>query len=109
MPVTVVTELEKWRRMPGIMAYDAATDLELQREGQFLMEKGELSVMAGCAGFAGVLPRLLGLNGKKPSPVLLEKGFLSHAAVSILLPGNSLTMRNDRTSCVSRLSPGEKN
>ena len=108
VPVTVVTELEKWRRMPGIMAYDAATDLELQREGQFLMEKGELSVMAGCAGFAGVLPRLLGLNGKKPSPVLLEKGFFVACGSVNPITRKQLDYAERADFLRIRLSPREK-
>lgn len=61
--VTVVESLADWRAVPGIMVYDAASDDDLRVAGRFLMERDELHVMAGCAGFAGVLPALLGLKG----------------------------------------------
>ena len=54
VPVTVVRNMKDWKRAPGIMVYDASTDQELMEFGKFLMKKGELTVMAGCAGFAGV-------------------------------------------------------
>ena len=58
------------------MVYDASTDQELMEFGKFLMKKGELTVMAGCAGFAGVLPSLLGLEGEMPRQVALGEKFL---------------------------------
>lgn len=76
VPVTVVRNMKDWKRAPGIMVYDASTDQELMEFGKFLMKKGELTVMAGCAGFAGVLPSLLGLEGERPRQVALGEKFL---------------------------------
>lgn len=73
VPVTVVTEIRNWELTPGVMVYDAGSDEELLEKGRFLMEKDELHLIAGCAGFAGVLPSLLGLQGKKESPVCLDE------------------------------------
>ena len=53
----------------GIWVIDAANDEDLLKAGQRLNEQGLLRVMAGCAGFAAVLPDLLGLK-KGPEPVL---------------------------------------
>lgn len=51
----------------GICVLDAATDADLEATGSHLAADGDLRVMAGCAGFAGVLPELLGLRiGQKP-------------------------------------------
>lgn len=76
VPVTVVSAMKDWAGRPGIMVYDASTDEELLETGRFLLEKGELHIMAGCAGFAAVLPSLLGLTGRKQKREVLEKRFL---------------------------------
>ncbi|MBQ9008778.1 MAG: four-carbon acid sugar kinase family protein [Clostridia bacterium] len=46
----------------GIWVIDATTDADLLAAGQRLCQDGRLRVMAGCAGFAAVLPDLLGLR-----------------------------------------------
>lgn len=48
---------------PGIIVWDAQTDAQLETLGSSLFKQDELHVMAGCAGFASVLPKLLGLEG----------------------------------------------
>ena len=47
----------------GILVFDAATVDELRSTGRTLLNSGGLHVLAGCAGFATVLPELLGLGG----------------------------------------------
>lgn len=76
VPVTVIRKMEDWSGTPGIMVYDASTEEELRAKGKFLMNAGELHIMAGCAGFAGVLPSLLKLGGGKEKKVTLAKRFL---------------------------------
>lgn len=76
IPVTVVKDLKQWERQPGIMIYDAQTDQELIKTGTFLLNEGELHIMAGCAGFAAVLPTLLGLIGSRKKEVALADRFL---------------------------------
>ena len=50
------------RELPdGVLIYDSATDEELKGIALELEARGELTVMAGCAGFASVLPQVLGL------------------------------------------------
>lgn len=75
-PVTVVKDLDGWKRQPGIMLYDAQTDEELLKTGTFLLNEGELHIMAGCAGFAAALPTLLGLKGSGKKEVALSDRFL---------------------------------
>lgn len=76
VPVTVVESMDGWERQNGVMVYDASTDEELMSIGSFLKEKGELGLIAGCAGFAAVLPQLLGLSGKRRERISLDKKFL---------------------------------
>lgn len=76
VPVTVVESMDGWERQNGVMVYDASTDEELMSIGSFLKEKGELGLTAGCAGFAAVLPKLLGLSGKRCERISLDKKFL---------------------------------
>lgn len=76
VPVTVVESMDGWERQNGVMVYDASTDEELMSIGSFLKEKGELGLIAGCAGFAAVLPQLLGLSGKRRERISLDKKLL---------------------------------
>lgn len=46
----------------GILVFDASTDEELQAAGQRLRELAQIHLFAGCAGFAAVLPELIGLS-----------------------------------------------
>ena len=47
------------------MVYDAQSQESLITAASDLYRKGCLSIMAGCAGFASVLPKLLGLEGRE--------------------------------------------
>lgn len=65
--VTVAEEVEslvKREDVPEIIVWNAMTDEQLEKLGQSLYKGKKLRVMAGCAGFAAVLPKLLGLEGK---------------------------------------------
>ena len=46
----------------GIFVYDAQTEADLRRIAGALRDSGELCLLAGCAGFASVLPALLELE-----------------------------------------------
>lgn len=65
--VTEVAESEKAKcsAPSGILVYDAVTDESLE-ETAFLLKKQNLChLMAGCAGFATILPQLLELHGEE--------------------------------------------
>lgn len=64
-----MTEDEDVPRDGGILIFDAADAADLRRTGRRLLEQGGLRVMAGCAGFGGELPKLLGIAGAGPCPL----------------------------------------
>ncbi len=66
---------ESLRNASGIAVLDASSEEDLIRAGKCLRDLPDLRVSAGCAGFAAVLPEMLGLSGNK-SPELppLEPG-----------------------------------
>lgn len=59
----------------GILVFDAATAEELISTGTSLFTRQNPRIMAGCAGFAAVLPELLGLSDGQivPPPKLDER------------------------------------
>ncbi len=54
----------------GILVFDASTEDDLCQAGQCLKAAGMTKIMAGCAGFAAMLPRLLDLGDPDYIPVL---------------------------------------
>lgn len=60
--------LSKWTKLEdnpearGIVIFDGVTMEELEHSGRALKETGQLHIMAGCAGFAAILPTLLELD-----------------------------------------------
>ena len=67
-----------WEHIPvdrgGIWIVDAATEEDLQKTGEQLVKAGALRLMAGCAGFASVLPDVLNLShtGKAECPPMAD-------------------------------------
>lgn len=53
----------------GILVFDAADAGDLYHTGRQLLEQGALNIMAGCAGFGGVLPELLGIAAEASRPL----------------------------------------
>lgn len=51
-----------WKQLEGILVFDAENETDLMNTGRQLLDHGELHIMAGCAGFATVLPELLGIK-----------------------------------------------
>ncbi|MEG1205139.1 MAG: four-carbon acid sugar kinase family protein [Angelakisella sp.] len=49
----------------GILVFDAENATELYSTGLQMLGQGKLQIMAGCAGFAAVLPELLGIEAEK--------------------------------------------
>lgn len=56
----------------GIAVYDAVTDADIQRIGARLAASGQSHLLAGCAGFASILPDLLDLKCRQPEEATLE-------------------------------------
>ena len=61
---TYQTRFEK----PTIGIFDVKTNDDFRRIAKHLMEQGQLKIVAGCAGFAAVLPEFIGLR-KKDVPI----------------------------------------
>lgn len=53
----------------GIWVFDAASVEDLQEAASRLAKENRLHILAGCAGFGAVLPRLLQLGTGKPRPI----------------------------------------
>ena len=62
---------ESWEG-EGIIVFDAETDEDMMRIGKSLAASGNGHLLAGCAGFALVLPELLGLKCQAPKETALE-------------------------------------
>ena len=54
----------------GIFIFDAKTNDELVSIGKILTESNQTRLMAGCAGFAGILHTILDFSKKAPEPVI---------------------------------------
>lgn len=80
--IALQTSTSTWHATPesipdekGIIIMDAETDQDLRLAGENLAAQGRLHTMAGCAGFASVLPELLGLNiCENPQLPVLDPG-----------------------------------
>ena len=72
-PVTVLPPLDYGDPLPeqeGILVFDSLSERDLSITAHRLMEGKKLAIMAGCAGFAAMLPQLLGTNALHHEPVL---------------------------------------
>lgn len=65
-PLTAGTPLPE---TDGIWVFDASGLDDLKEAGDRLKQAGDIHILAGCAGFAAVLPELLGLGNGKPKPI----------------------------------------
>ncbi|MGC6175831.1 four-carbon acid sugar kinase family protein [Lacrimispora sp. 38-1] len=57
---------QDWSQEEGILIHDSQTAEDLEVIAETLKEKGEIHLLAGCAGFAALLPKITGLSGAKP-------------------------------------------
>ena len=93
---------------PVIAIYDAAADEDLYRLAQRLKESGRMSVMAGCAGMAAVLPELLGLTGEVPGrPVFCPSMLVACGSVNPITK-RQLDYAENHEFIRIRLKPEEK-
>lgn len=73
---------ETWEE-PGIVVFDAETDEDIREIGESLFAAGHGRLLAGCAGFALILPRLLGLACRPSAkPATEEKLFVICGSVN---------------------------
>lgn len=72
-----VKETDDLSGAEGIVVFDAASSEDLERTGRQLLKQGGLAIMAGCAGFGSVLPKILNLgSGTTASIPHLDPNFL---------------------------------
>lgn len=78
LPVHLVRRGELWNaELSGITVFDAIEPSDLRIIGSQLKQLNKLHVLAGCAGFASLLPELLNLRGScKPSIPKLSRRLL---------------------------------
>lgn len=60
----------------GIIIYDSESDQDIENIAAKLMEKDEMHLIAGCAGFASVLPKILKLGGEAPKMPEISESML---------------------------------
>lgn len=67
----------------GILVYDASSNQDFENIAAKLMKKNDLHLIAGCAGFASVLPKMLHLNGERPKmPALDPQMFIACGSIN---------------------------
>ncbi len=75
-------EQEDWQEK-GILVFDAKTTEDIQKIGGCLAASAKCHLLAGCAGFALILPKLLGLEcGTLPEAKLEERLFVICGSVN---------------------------
>ena len=73
VPVTIAEDPEQLSGIEsGIVVYDARSEADIERIGAKLAASGQSRLLAGCAGFASILPTLLGLERREPEAAALE-------------------------------------
>lgn len=80
-PVQVVTRSNHPEKLlpddkSKIYVFDAVTDEDMRKIAEGLKKKGNLRIMAGCAGFAEVLPEVLSLGGHETIRPEINNNFL---------------------------------
>ena len=57
---------ESFLSADGIQVYDSVCNEDIEIIASGLMEKDEMHIIAGCAGFASILPKILKIGGEPP-------------------------------------------
>lgn len=93
---------------PEIIVWDAQTDEEMKTLGYNLYKDDVLHVMAGCAGFASVLPKLLGLEGRPLGIPSFVPRFLVVCGSVNPITKSQLSYAEDHNFFRMKLTPKEK-
>lgn len=107
-PTTVMEHGVSGELPEGILVYDASTDRTLEEIAQGLKAQGELYLIAGCAGFASVLPGVLGLTpGSSQMPPLNRRLLTICGSINPITLGQ-LDMAEKEGALRLQLSPQQK-
>ncbi len=96
----------------GIAVYDAATDDDIRFRAQELKSAGKLKLLAGCAGFAAMLPGMMELSGAKEvqpqyaSSFLVACGSVNPITIAQLDEAERQGFRRIRITPEQALTPG---
>lgn len=111
IPVQVVregTQPEPDDRPVKIVTYDARSQDSLIKAALELYNMGQLAIMAGCAGFASVLPTLLGLGGRETyAPQFVPRFLVACGSVNPITK-SQLTYAENHGFTRIRLTPRQK-
>lgn len=77
VPVSLMGETVSREPPKGILVYDSTTEVGMARLAARLKEEGQLYLMAGCAGFAGILFDQLGIQPRENALPAFEKRLLT--------------------------------
>lgn len=75
VPVAVEQKIPAQRSEQEILVFDADTTSDMTARVKELKNRGELRLLAGCAGFASILPEVLGLTGDFHGKIFRSKCF----------------------------------
>ncbi|MGN0978307.1 MAG: four-carbon acid sugar kinase family protein [Faecousia sp.] len=93
----------------GIWIFDAASVEDLQLAGDLLAEGKRLRILAGCAGFGAVLPRLLKLGTGNPRPIpKLDENFTVICGSVNPITVAQVSYAERQGFCHQRLEPEQK-
>lgn len=110
VPVTLAASVETVQQ--GIAVYDAATVSDLKKIARDLKADGKFRLLAGCAGFAQMLPELLGiavtatLPPKLPSKLAMICGSINPVTLAQMDAAESSGARRIRLTVQQKLNDG---
>ena len=113
LPVALMgTVLPDKENLPeGILVYDSETSAQMENLARGILQEGELHYCAGCAGFASVLPHLLGLEGRRcetpklPVELLVVCGSVNPITVAQLDNAERMGVPRIRLTLENKLNP----
>lgn len=83
----ISTKCNSTESTKGILVYDSMCSQDLKDIAVELMLKKDMHLIAGCAGFAEILPQILGISGKSPvipelkTPMLIACGSIHPVSI----------------------------